>query len=261
MFTQSEGYERFMGRWSRRLAAEYLAFAGVRNGDRVLDVGTGTGALARSVVARFPHTESVGIDRSDAFVAAARHDGDSDRLRFEAGDAQALSFPDGSFDHAMSLLVLNFIPDHREAASEMRRVTRSGGIVSACVWDYGAGMQMLRFFWDEAVALDPDADASDERHMKLSREGELDALWKSAGLANVEEKALTMDQAFASFDDYWLPFTMGVGPAGAYVATLTEERRAALASRLRTRLLGERADGAFCLQARAWCARGEVPPR
>jgi len=141
----------------------------------------------------------------------------------------------------------------------MRRVTRAQGIVSACVWDYDAGMQMLRFFWDEAIALDPVIEPRDERHMKLSRQGQLGDLWRAAGLMNVKEKPLEVDQAYSSFGDYWEPFTKGSGPGGAYVVSLSGDRRHQLEARMRKRLLDDRQDGPFTLKARAWCVRGEVP--
>lgn len=141
----------------------------------------------------------------------------------------------------------------------MRRVTRPGGVVSACVWDYDEGMQMLRFFWDEAVAQDPAIEPKDERHMKLSREGQLGELWNSAGLVNVQQKPVSIDQAYESFDDYWGPFLKGAGPGGAYVVSLSDERRRELETRIRKRLLGNRGNGPFVLKARAWCVRGQVP--
>ena len=257
MFSMSAEYERFMGRWSRLLAPKYIAFAGVKNGDRVLDVGTGTGSLASALETTMTSSEIVGIDPSEGFINYAKKNAKSGRARFEVGDAQALRFPDASFDQTMALLVMNFVPDHNKAIGEMRRVTRPQGVVSACVWDYNAGMQMLRFFWDEAVALDPAIEPKDERHMKLSREGQLGELWKKAGLVNVQEKPLAIDQTYASFDDYWGPFLRGAGPGGAYVVSLSEERRRQL--EVRMRLLGNREDGAFVLEARAWCVRGEVP--
>lgn len=236
--------------------------AGIRDGERVLDVGTGTGSVAGAVAAAMPASEIVAVDPSEAFIAYAKKnapsDGMRDRLRFEVGDAQALRHEDGAFDQAMSLLVLNFVPDHEKAIGEMRRVTRPGGTVSACVWDYDAGMEMLRFFWDEVVALDPAMEPRDERHMKLSREGQLGALWRKAGLRDVQEGALAIEQRYSSFEDYWAPFLKGAGPGGAYVVSLTEERRRALEARLRERLLGGRRDGAFTLKARAWCVRGSV---
>ena len=253
MFNAAAGYERYMGRWSRLLAPHYLAFAGVKNGERILDVGTGTGSLAGAVEAAFPEARVVGIDPSEAFVAHATQGA---RGTFEVGNAQALRFEDASFDHGMSMLVLNFIPDHEKALAEMRRVTRPQGVVSACVWDYAEGMAMLRVFWDEVVALDPAMEPKDERHMKLCRQGQLGALWKKAGFADVQERAIVIDTAFDSFDDYWGPFLAGVGPGGAYVASLSEDRRKALEARLRQRLPGR---GAIALKARAWCVRGVVP--
>lgn len=259
MFSASAGYERFMGRWSRLLAPAYVAFAGVRDGDRILDVGTGTGALAAALETAMPSSQLVGVDPSAGFVDAANRHAKSARARFEVGDAQALRFGDATFDQTMSLLVMNFVPDHKKAIGEMRRVTRPRGVVSACVWDYNEGMQMLRFFWDEVVALDPAMAPKDERHMKLSREGQLGELWRNAGLVKVVEKPLAIQQAYASFDDYWSPFLKGAGPGGAYVVSLSEDRRRQLEARLRERLLGDRGDGAFTLKAQAWCVRGEVP--
>ena len=259
MFAVSAGYEHFMGRWSRLLAPHYIAFAGVKNGQRVLDVGTGTGSVAAAVEARLPESEIVGVDPSEGFIAYAQKHAKSTRARFEVGDAQALKFKDASFDHTMALLVMNFIPDHNKAIAEMRRVTRAQGIVSACVWDYDAGMQMLRFFWDEAVALEPAIEPRDERHMKLSRQGQLGDLWRKAGLVNVQEAPLVIEQAYASFNDYWEPFTKGAGPGGAFVVSLAQDRRQQLEARMRKRLLGDRRDGPFTLTARAWCVRGEVP--
>lgn len=259
MFSASDGYEQFMGRWSRLLVPGYITFAGVKNGDRVLDVGTGTGSLASALEASMTSSEIVGVDPSEGFISYAQKNAKSKRAHFEVGDAQALRYKDASFDNTLSLLVLNFVPDHIKAIAEMRRVTRPQGVVSACVWDYNAGMEMLRFFWDEAVALDPAIESKDERHMKLTREGQLGDLWRKAGLVNVQEKPLVIDQAYTAFDDYWGSFLKGAGPGGAYVVSLSEDRRQQLEARMRKRLLGDRQDGAFTLKARAWCVRGEAP--
>ena len=206
-----------------------------------------------------PSSRIVGVDPSPGFIAYAQKNARSDRAHYEVGDAQALNFKDASFDDTLALLVMNFVPDHDKAIAEMRRVTRPQGIVGACVWDYNEGMQSLRFFWDEAVALDPAVEPKDERHMKLSREGQLADLWRKAGLVGVQEKPLTIEQAFSSFDDYWGPFTKGAGPGGAFVVSFTADRRQQLEARLRKRVLGDRQDGAFTLKAKAWCVRGKVP--
>jgi SAM-dependent methyltransferase len=261
MFSESDAYERFMGRWSRRLAEAFVAFAGVNDGDAVLDVGSGTGSLSAAALARLSTGRLVGIDPSAAYVAAAQATLGGPRATFEQGDAQRLRFPDASFDRTLSLLVVNFIPDRDAALREMMRVTRPGGVIAAAVWDYGGGMEMLRIFWDEAVALDPAIEARDERHMPLSRAGELAAFWTMHGLREVEETALDITQAFASFDDYWRPFLDGQGPAGAYAVGLAAGPRAALEARLRQRLLGGRADGPITLTARAWAVKGVVPAR
>lgn len=259
MFSRSEGYERYMGRWSRLLVPGHIAFAGVRDGERVLDVGTGTGALAGALVHARPASQIVGIDPAEAFVAYARSTVPSPRVRFDVGDARAMPYPAASFDQTMALLVVNFIPDADRAITEMRRVTRPGGVVSACVWDYDSGMRMTRLFWDEAVAMDPTMAAKDQRGMRFAKQGELGEAWRQAGLVEVRERPLDVAQPFASFDDYWLPFLEGAGAAGAFVGALPAAERSALEARLRRRVLGDGPDGPFSLDARAWCVRGRAP--
>jgi SAM-dependent methyltransferase len=259
MFSASDGYERFMGRWSREVAPLLVKFAGVRDGDAVLDVGSGTGALTTAIAAAAPSSRIVGIDPAASYVAYARTRHQEERIRFEVGDAQQLRFADGSFDRTLSLLVLNFIPDRSKAVDELIRVTRAGGTVASAVWDYGQGMQMLRVFWDEAIALNPAADARDERHMPVSRKGELGALWRAHRLRDVSEELLTIRMRFSSFDDYWSPFLEEQGPAGDYVAALAPSEREQLRRRLRRRLLGDGPDRPIVLDARAWAVRGAVP--
>jgi SAM-dependent methyltransferase len=261
MFAESDAYERFMGRWSRRLAPLLVTFASVDARDSVLDIGSGTGALAFAITGAVPSARVTGVDPSHAYVQYARSRTPDDRAHFLVGDAQALELPDGTFNRALSLLVMNFIPDPAKALREMIRVTRPGGVVAAAVWDYGEGMEMLRVFWDEAIALDAGIAARDERYMPLCRQGELAALWRANGLRQVEEQPIAIQLSFASFDDYWSPFLGGQGPAGAYVASLTESNRAALESRLRNRLLGGRGDAPFTTGARAWAVKGIVPGR
>ena len=178
---------------------------------------------------------------------------------FEVGDARQLVFANGSFDRTLSLLVLNFIPDPAKALDEMIRVTRPGGTVAAAVWDYGQGMEMLRVFWDEAIALSPAMDARDERHMPLSRKGELAGLWREHGLQDVVEETLTIQTRFVSFDDYWSPFLEKQGPAGEYVASLPAGERDQLRLRLRRRLLGDGPDRPIVLAARCVGRSGQRP--
>ena len=259
IFSEAQAYERFMGRWSRDLARQFVRFAAVRDGATLLDVGSGTGALSAALAAAAPSGCVVGIDPAASYVTLAQAGQGGARVRFQVGDAQQMEFEDATFDRTLSLLVVNFIPDANRAVEEMKRVTRRGGTVAAAVWDYGEGMEMLRVFWDEAIAVTPASDSRDERHMPFCRRGELAALWRQHGLLDVVEEGLTIETRFTSFADYWAPFLQKQGPAGAYVAALSERERNQLAGRLRQRLLGEGPDRAFLLHARAWAVRGIVP--
>ncbi len=249
-----------MGRWSRRLAPQLVTFASVGEGNSALDVGSGTGALA-SALLEIPSVTVTGVEPSDGFTRYARARMSSERVTFLPGDAQALPLPDATFDTTLSLLVLNFLQNPGLALTEMIRVTRPGGIVAVAVWDYGGGMEMLRTFWDAAIALDSTLAVRHERHMRLCRRGELDALWRAHGLRKVEERALAIEQRFESFDDFWLPFLGGQGPAGALAVSMPETGRAALEAELRRRLPRQSQDGAITLEARAWAVRGIVPDR
>jgi SAM-dependent methyltransferase len=196
----------------------------------------------------------VGIDPAKEYVAYANsRNRFGDRVSFETGDAQQLRFPRASFDASPSLLVYNFIPDPLKALREVRRVTKQGGPISAAVWDYGDGMQMLRVFWDAAVKLDPMAAKLDEKRFELCRKGALGELWKKAGLAEIREQPLEIAMRFESFADYWDAFLLGQGPAGAYVRSLKRDPADRLRQELRSRLP---ASGAFTLSGRAWAVRG-----
>ena len=258
IFSEARAYERFMGRWSRSLAPLFVRFAGVRDGDALLDVGSGTGALTAAVAKIAPSSRIVGIDPAAPYVALAQSQLGSSLIQFEVGDAQQMRFDVATFDRTLSLLVVNFIPDSRKALREMKRVTKPSGTIAAAVWDYGEGMEMLRAFWDEAVALTPANAAKDERHMPLCRRGDLTALWRDEGLQDVVEEALTIETRFASFDDFWAPFLEKQGPAGGYAASLTAEGREALRLRLRRRLLGAGPDKVIVMHARAWAVRGTI---
>jgi SAM-dependent methyltransferase len=260
LFPNASAYERLMGRWSERLAPLFLDFAHVQVSGRILDVGCGTGALAQELARRNSAATIVGIDPSKPFIDYARQRFQGSRCTFDYGDGMALPYPDASFDCSLSLLVFMFIPQPETAAGEMRRVTRPGGTVSACVWDSGGGgMEMARIFWEEAVKLDPAAATLPERNVHCNRAGELTRVWHAAGLEHVEEVPLQIRTEFSSFDDYWLPYNSGVGPQGVYTNKLSATQREALRERLRTRLLGEHPDGTISLRAGAWAVRGTVP--
>jgi SAM-dependent methyltransferase len=249
-----------MGRRSERLAPLFLDFAGVQDGARVLDVGCGTGALVDAVVKRGAGSTVVGIDPSQPFIEYTRQRFPGPRFRFDCGDGMALPYPDASFDYSLSLLVFMFIPQPEKAASEMRRVTRPGGTVGACVWDSGGGgLKMARIFWEEAVKLDPAAATGPERNVHCNRAGELTKVWRAVGLENVEEVGLEIRTDFTGFDDYWVPYNSGVGPQGVYNERLSVAQREALREALRRRLLGDRPDGPISLRAGAWAVRGRVP--
>lgn len=262
-FDHPEAYERWMGRWSRRLAPPFLDFAGPGPAGRFLDVGSGTGQLARTLLARSETLEVVGIEPAASYVAYARDRLRDPRARFEIGDAQALCFPDDSFDGAFALLVLQEIPDPAAAVREMRRVTRPGGLIAATQWDFRDGMPMLSEFWAAVAQVVPPqrarAEAASRVPSGLSDPESQAALWRACGLIDVESTGLDIIQEFAGFDDYWAPFTSNATPTSSFSASLSEAERSALAEALRRRLLGEGPDRAFSLKARAWAVRGLVP--
>lgn len=268
MFANAQGYERFMGRWSRLMAPLLVDFAGIADGWHVLDAGSGTGSLATTIATMRPRCRIQGIELSPDYVAYAQASVPDAAVRFHAGNVQALPFAAGEFDACVSLLVFNFIPDPGKALTELVRVTRPGGRICAATWDYGEGMQMLRLFWDAARELDSNAERLDEKHMPLCRSGELSALWNATGLVNVEERPLEIPMRFSSFDDLWEPFLGGQGPAGAYVARLEPKSRSQLRDRLKQLLPLPRQggelekpapDAAFELRGRAWAVRGTAP--
>ncbi len=245
-------YERYVGRWSRRVAPAFLAWLGIDRGRRWLDVGCGTGALSAAIL-DYCHPLSVdAVEPSDGFLETAAHNLGS-RARLQKGSATAIPMPDGSVDGVVSGLVLNFIPDPVAALAEMKRVVANGGTVAAYVWDYTGKMDLMRFFWDAAGELDPRAKAMDEGvRFPLCQPQALDSLWTSAGLQHVQTGPIDIATHFTSFDDYWQPFLGGQGPAPAYVMSLDEASRARLRDRLARRL-----EGNLRLGARAWAVRGE----
>jgi len=251
-----DDYDLLMGRWSRSIAPLLTQYADVQDGDRVLDIGCGTGSLTSALLTIGPEIQVTGIDGSADYVEICRKSVNDRRATLDQGDAQSLPYPDNSFDKCVSLLVMNFIPDASRAVAEMRRVTRAGGIISAAVWDYGDGMEMLRHLWDEAASLDINAEAKHEKNMPLCRKGELAELWTKSGLTSINDTALTIQMDFNSFDDYWMPFLTGIGPSGSYVKALDTSAQSDLKERLRKKLIKGGSDKAFSIDARAWAVRG-----
>ena len=250
-----------MGRWSRRLAPSFAAFAGISRAQHVLDVGCGTGSLA-FWLARQPGIERVtGIDLSAAYVAHAERRNQDTRVRFEVGDACALPFADRSFDHVLSLLVLQFVPQAARAVREMGRVTRRGGIVAAATWDSGGGLLAQRLVFDAAALIDPTGNAARAAACTrpLSRSGELAALWQAAGLVDVVQDMLTIRMDFACFADFWAPVEGNDGPVAAYVRGLDAGVRERLRSAVQQAYLVGEGDGPRSYAATAWVVRGKVP--
>lgn len=247
---EAAAYDRFMGRYSTPLAPELAALAAVGPGQRVLDVGCGPGALTAELARRVGPAAVSAVDPSESFVGAARerHPGVDVRL----APAERLPFDDGLFDAALAQLVVHFMADPVAGLREMVRVTRDGGTVAACVWDLAGGKSPLGVFWRAARELDPDAE--DESGLAGAREGELGRLFREAGLREVEEAVLSVEVEHPSFDEWWEPYTGGVGPAGAYVAGLDPAARERLRERCRQAL----PPAPFVVTACAWAARGSA---
>ncbi|MGE5829471.1 MAG: class I SAM-dependent methyltransferase [Micromonosporaceae bacterium] len=249
-----ESYEPYVGRWSRRVAVDFADWLAPPPGLRWLDVGCGTGALASTVIARARPARVTGVDPSLGFVRHARTQ--LTGVGLAVADATALPAPDRTYDHVVSGLVLNFVPEPDRAVREMRRVANTGGTVAAYVWDYAGRMQLMRYFWDAATRLDPTAAELDEgRRFSICQPDRLAALFQSAGVTNVDTRAIEVPTVFADFDDYWTPFLGGQGPAPGYAMSLPPERRDRLREELRANLPAG-SDGSIALVARAWAVRG-----
>lgn len=255
-WANGKSYEQYIGRWSRLVAKEFLQWLDVPTGGQWLDVGCGTGVLSQTILQLAEPARVKGVDRSEGFLSLAREQVRDDRVQFEMGDAQTLSDDSGIFDTVVSGLMLNFVPQPERALAEMIRVTRTGGLVAVYVWDYAEGMQLIRHFFDAAVALDASAAEHDEGpRFPICHPDTLSQLFESAGLHNVEVRGIEIPTVFRDFDDYWSPFLGGVGAAPSYAMSLSEERRAALRERICAGLPFN-ADGSISLSARAWAARG-----
>jgi SAM-dependent methyltransferase len=244
----ADAYDRFMGRYSTPLAPVFAEFAAVINGWRVLDVGCGPGALTAELVGRLGPAAVSAVDPSDAFVKAARER--SYPVEVRQATAEQLPFEDRAFDATLAQLVVHFMNDPVVGLREMARVTRERGVVAACVWDHDGGGGPLSLFWDAAHEVDPDVVG--EARLAGAREGHLAQLFREAGLHAIEDAALSITVEHLTFEDWWEPYTLGVGPAGVYVAGLDVTRRDQLRETCRAML----PTAPFAVTARAWGARG-----
>jgi ubiquinone/menaquinone biosynthesis C-methylase UbiE len=246
----ADSYDRFMGRYSDPLAAKFATSAGVAPGQRVLDVGCGPGALTRELVERLGAAAVTAVDPSEPFVAAARERHPGVDVRRAA--AEQLPFADGEFDAGLAQLVVHFMADPVAGLSELARVTREGGVVAACVWDHAGGRSPLTVFWDAVHEREPDAPS--ESNLAGAREGHLAQLFEQADLSAIEEEVLTVRVEHPTFEEWWEPFTLGVGPAGGHVARLDADGLARLREQCRELL----PPAPFVIEAAAWAVRGRA---
>jgi ubiquinone/menaquinone biosynthesis C-methylase UbiE len=259
--TDGAGYDLQMGRWSRRLAALLIDFAGVPESGRVLDVGCGTGSLTFALADRLREGTVTGVDRSSAYIAHATSRCRDPRVCFEAGDATDLHFDDQSFDHTLSSLVLQFIPGPDHAVRQMRRVTRSGGTVAAATWDTRGGVVARRMFFDTAAVIDPDAArrrAFDCARVMSSKSG-LAKAWSDAGLVDIEVGSLTIRMDYVSFLDFWSSIDGRDGPIAAYLNSVNTETKITLRRLVEAAYLDGEPDGPRSYAATAWAVKGRVP--
>jgi len=255
-WTDGEDYEAYIGRWSRPVGQVFVTWLQAAPGATWLDVGCGTGALTATILEMAAPARVIAIDPSEAFVGHARGAVSDPRARFALGSADDVPVPDAAIDVAASGLVLNFVPNLAVALTELRRVVVPGGTIAGYVWDYAAGMELIRRFWDAAIALDPAAALDDEgARFPICAPDPLRAAFVEAGLRDVDVRPIDVPTTFRDFDDLWAPFVSGVGPAPGYAVRLEASRREALRERLRTTLPTE-ADGSIRLGARAWAVRG-----
>jgi SAM-dependent methyltransferase len=258
-YSNPETYELFMGRWSARLAPLFLRFVGIEDGQRILDVGCGTGVLTRAALAVGKTITATGVDPVENFISFARQAANDPRADFQVATVEALPFPDGTFDATLGLLVLQEFDDPDRSIGEMARVTRPFGRVAGCQWDFRGGMPMMTIFWEAATLLAPDQVAQRQaagRPLRNADLGDLAERWEKAGLSNVRATRLEFVMQFSSFDEFWLPFVSGATPLSAFAGALNRESGGELERLFRERLDDVRPDGSFEFAARALAVAG-----
>ena len=256
LWESGESYQHYIGRWSRLVADEFIGWLNVLPQQRWLDVGCGTGALSRAILERASPAIVQGIDPSQSHITLASGTIHDERVAFLVGTAERLQLPNDSFDAVVSGLVLNFVPDPVRGIGEIKRVTRQDGTIGAYVWDYADKMELMRYFWDAAVALDEGAIMLDEgRRFPLCKPEPLKELFEAVGLQRVEIRPIDVHTRFENFNDFWLPFLGGQGPAPGYAMALSEKGRTLLRDRIHSTLpIAD--DGSINLIARAWAIKG-----
>jgi len=255
------GYEQLMGRWSQKLAPLFIDFARVADGEKILDVGCGTGSLTFALARAADLGEIAAIDYSPVFVEEAIRRNTDPRIKVQHADACALPFEGGTFDRALALLVLHFVPEAGKAVAEMRRVVRSGGVVAAAVWDHLGGMPGMRMMIDTVAALSESGRQLRGRYcfQPMMQPGEMKRTFVEHGLVDVAEMQLLIRMDYQRFDDYWAPIAAGEGPLGKYVATLDTAERARTDAAVRDAYEAGRPDGPRSFANVAWACRGIVP--
>ena len=256
VWASGAAYDPYMGRWSRLVATDFVKWLGVPRKRQWLDVGCGTGALSQTILETSDPKEVVGIDLSPGYLEYARAYIIDKRLKFMTGNALELSSLVDEYDAVVSGLALNFIAEPSRALSEMAKVTRANATLAVYVWDYAGKMQLLRYFWDAAVTLDPEVRSLDEgQRSPICNPTALATLFSDAGLEHIQCRAIDVVAQFSNFDDYWLPFLGGQGTVASYAMGLSEEHRNELRESIKARL-PIAANDSISILLRAWAVKG-----